>query len=132
MSALENVQRRHGFLENADMANFIRTKYQADDGTVHALRLSQAKSVIAGAAPAGAVNSSVKAKVSKSNREFGIRPRGVTIAMEVGADPDTFQKYAFIPILTETVYESAAYQLNANLTYDGDVWQIISRVAEDY
>lgn len=114
------------------MASFVRTKYEADNATIHALRLSPEKNVIAGTAPTGGVSSPIKVKVSKSKREFGISPRGVTIAREFGTNPDVFQKYVFIPVLTQTTFESGAYQLNANLTYDGDVWQIVARNPEDY
>ncbi len=114
------------------MASYVRTKYEADDDTIHAIRLSPAKNLIAGQAPAGAVNSAIKVKVSKSKREFGISPRGVTIAREFGTDPDVFQKYVFIPVLTEEIFDGAAYQLNATLQYEGEAWQIVARNPEDY
>jgi len=111
---------------------FTRTKYESDQGTVHAIRLSAKKVLIAGTPPAAAVDSPIKVKVSKSNREFGIRPRGITIAKEVGTAPDLFQKYAFIPILTEAAFGATSNQLNQAVSYDGDNWQIISRAAEDF
>lgn len=114
------------------MASFSNTKYEADDGTIHAIRLRPETVAIAGAAPGGAVDSSIKVKVTKSNREFGIRPRSITISQTKGTDPDTFKVYATIPILTEAAFAAAPAQLGAEVTYDGDTWTVVSRNAEDY
>jgi hypothetical protein len=111
---------------------YTRTKYESDEATIHAIRLSPEKAALAGTAPVAAVNSPIKTKISKSNREYGIRPRGVIIAREFGTAPDTFQKYAFIPKLTEADFGATAAQLNETVTYDGASWTIVSRIAEDY
>lgn len=110
----------------------VRTKYEDDDGTVYAMRLSPDFSARAGTPPAGAVTSNIKVKVSKSSREFGLRPRGVTLARTLGTAPDTFTKTTFLPALTPSAFNSAAFALNASVTIGSTVWEIVSKRAEDY
>lgn len=114
------------------MAAQVRTKYQGDDNTVYAMRLSPPFSEKAGTAPTGAVTSPIKAKVTKSTKEFGLRPRGVTLARTVGTAPDTFVKTTFLPVLTLTAFGTAAFALAAKITIDGVEWEVVSRRAEDY
>lgn len=110
----------------------VRTKYQGDDQTIYALRLSPPFAEKAGTAPTGAVSSPIKAKVSKSSKEFGLRPRGVTLARTLGTAPDTFVKTTFLPVLTLTAFGTPAFALAAKITIDGTEWEVISRRAEDY
>jgi hypothetical protein len=114
------------------MAAYTNTKYEADDGSIHAIRLRAATAAVAGAAPTGAVDSDIKVKVTKTNREFGIRPRSITISQTKGEGEDTFKIYATIPILTETAFDAAANQLGATVNYNGETWTVVSRNAEDY
>lgn len=109
-----------------------RAKYEADGGTIHAIRLRDVTVGVGGPEPAGAVNSPVKVKVSKSKREFGIRPRGVIIGLEVGTAPNIFTRYAFIPILTLASFTGTNFQLNSSITYKGGTWTVVSRQGEDY
>jgi hypothetical protein len=87
---------------------------------------------VAGAAPGGAVDSPIKVKISKSNREFGIRPRGVQLRRPVnpGATDKIFR--SFLPVLTETSFNSATFALDAQITISGTAWKIIGKVQEDY
>lgn len=109
------------------MPNF---KYQSGAGTVHKIRLSAARGAVAGAEPAGAVDSDILVKVSKSNREFGIRPRGLRLSRTITEGADTASLYAFLPVLTETAYN--AFALNATVTYGGDDWTIVAKQPEDF
>jgi hypothetical protein len=115
------------------MPALVRTKYESESGAIHSISLNPATNLIVGAAPAGAVTSPIKAKISKGTKEYGLRPRGVTIAKTFGVAPDTFTRTAFIPVLSKTVFATAAYQLNAVLTYKGTAdWIIVGRAQEDY
>ena len=109
-----------------------RTKYQGDDNTIYAIRMSPPFAEKAGTAPTGAVTSPIKAKVSKSGREFGLRPRGVTLSKTLGTAPDTFTKTTFLPCLTLTAFGSAVFALAAKITISGVEWEVVSRRAEDY
>lgn len=108
------------------------TKYEADSGLIHALILDPARFAQAGAPPTANIDSNIKAKVSKSNREFGIRPRGVRLARIVGVAPDTFRKYAFLPVLTPTAYNGTGFTVGSTVTIDGTAWEVVAKVPEDY
>lgn len=114
------------------MPAFERAKYESDRGTIHSIRLQPATLAVAGAQPAGAVDSDIKAKVTKTNREFGLRPRGVTIAITRGEGEETFTETAFIPVLTIAGFATAGFQLNAAIQYGGEAWTVVGRKAEDY
>lgn len=109
-----------------------RTKYQSDDDEVYALSLTPDFAAKAGTAPTGAVTSPIKVKVSKGNREYGLRPRGVTLARTIGTAPDTFTKTTFLPVLTATAFASATFALDAEITIGTTVWKVVGKRGEDY
>lgn len=112
------------------MAAQTRTKYESDGGLVHPIRMSPEKAALAGTAPTGAVDSSVSAMISKGNSEFGIRPRGVTLSYTVGTGATAYSKSVFLPVLTETAYDSAAFAIDATITYKGIACKVSAKVAE--
>lgn len=105
------------------------TKYEANGGSIHKIRLTSKTVTIAGAAPSGDVDSDIPAKVSKSNGEFGIRPRGLRLTRVVGTGATAFRQYAFVPVLTQTVWNG--FEVNGTVTYDGNSWTIATKVNED-
>ena len=109
-----------------------RAKYEADNGQIHLLTLDADRLAEAGAPPTGTSNSSIRAKISKTNREYGIRPRGVRLARTVGTAPDTFTKYSFLPVLTPAAFNGTGFTLGGTVTIGGTAWEIIARVTEDY
>lgn len=108
-----------------------RSKYQSDLGQIYSVQMSAGKLALAGDAPTGVTTSIVKAKISKSNREYGIRPRGVRIAREIGTAPDTFVKYGFLPALTPEALSRPVFAIGASISYAGFTWEIIAKVSED-
>lgn len=114
------------------MAAKTTTKYEANDGSIHQLLLEPTRFAQAGTPPTGEIDSNIKAKVSKGDREFGLRPRGVRLARVVGTAPDTFRKYTFLPVLTLTAFASAAFNIGATITIDGTAWEVVGKVPEDY
>ncbi len=109
-----------------------RTKYESDEGGIYALLLSPDYAAKAGTAPGGTVTSPIKAKVTKSSREYGIRPRGVTLSRVLGTAPETFTKSAFLPVLTPAAFSSATFALDAKITIGGIEWTIVGKRGEDY
>jgi len=114
-----------------------RTKYEADAGTIHVLRMSAGRIAAAGnAPPAAEINSPIKAKISKSNKEFGLKPRGIrlnrTLTAGSGANIVTSVRYAFLPILTKAIFDGATLAAETTITIGSIVWTIGERVAEDY
>lgn len=96
------------------------------------MRLSSAYAAVAGTEPAAAAGSPIYAKVSKSKREFGLRPRGARLARTVGSGDAAFQKYTFLPLRSITDAASATYAVGATITIDTVAWTVISLEAEDY
>lgn len=114
------------------MPLFSDTKYEADSGSIHKLRLQPKILAAAGTPPTGDVDSDILPKVSKSNGEYGIRPRYVRGSTIIGTSPNDFRKYIKVPVLTPTAFASAGFQLNASITVDSVAYTIISRFPEDY
>lgn len=111
---------------------YVRTKYEAENGQIHPLRLSAPYAASAGTEPGTPTTSSIPAKVSKGNREFGLRPRGVRLARTVGTGANAFTKSSFLPLRSKADASSSLYADNADVTVGGIVWTVVSRVAEDY
>jgi len=119
---------------------YTRTKYEDNFGEIHAIRLNSKTAAVTGnAAPTGAVSSSIKAKVSKNNREHGLRPRIAVLAREIsagggdgGGETITATKYARIPVLTQAVWDGNAFKEDQSITYAGSTWKVVGRLAEDY
>ena len=107
-------------------------KYEAENQVVHGLLLDPDRAAVAGAEPAGAIGSPIRASVSKGNREHGLRPRGVRLVRTIGTAPDTFKRYSFLPVLTITAYASAAFNVGTVIQIDGIDWTISAKVGEDY
>lgn len=88
--------------------NFIISKYEADSGEIHPVRI-QPETVIAGTnpAPAGAITSSIRAKVGGSRREYGLHCRTIRVTWTVPAThPDGYKDGGTItiPILGAAAY----------------------------
>lgn len=116
---------------------FITKKYETDEGAIINLRMSEEyAAVAANTEPAGPVSLSIYAKKSKTNREFGLRPRGVRISVSgevtVGDSTRNVKVFAFLPILTPTVFDSNTFDPDQTVTINGVAWKIQSRVQEDF
>lgn len=114
------------------MAALTLGKYEADSGDIHPIRMATERYNAAGTPPTGEINNDINVKVSKSDREFGIRPRGVRLVRTLGTAPDTFKRYSFLPVLTETAYSGAGFNKGAEVTVDGVAWTVAAKVAEDF
>lgn len=110
----------------------VRTKYEADSGTIHSLKMSPAYAAVAGTEPAGDANSRIKVQISKGNREHGLRPRGVRLARTIGVAPNTFVKYTFLPLRSQADAVNAAYRNGATVAIGGTDWEVIGFQPEDY
>lgn len=111
---------------------YTKTKYEAENGDIHPLRLTASYAAAAGTVPGGAVTNPIPAKVSKGNREFGLRPRGVRLSRTIGTGATAFTKTGFLPLRSKADATSETYAENSDITVDGITWTIVSRVPEDY
>lgn len=107
--------------------DFSRLKYECDAGDVCPVKIQPetAAATFAGTAndePAGAITMNQFARVNKTNREYGTRPRFITAEWD-GAPPAGYSANGVIKIaiLTTAVYNgiallSAGVYLGANIT----------------
>lgn len=114
------------------MAVKTTVKYESNSGSLHSLLLDPDRASEAGTEPTGTEVSKIKAQISKTNKEFGLRPRGVRLARTIGTAPDTFKKYTFLPVLTPAEFNSATFALGATITIGTTNWVIVGAVEEDY
>lgn len=114
------------------MANRVKTKYEADNSKIHRLYLNSDDAAKAGTEPTADIDDDIIAKVSKGNREFGLRPRGVRLSRLAGTAPDQFYRYKFLPLRSKADYTSSTYAKGQTVTIGTVTWTIDSKVPEDY
>lgn len=94
---------------------FSKTKYEADNDDIHPIRcqpetLELAKGGTTNSAPAGNITAdALRAKVSRGNREYGLRPRYLNLVFD--SDPPTGYKtgsYMRVPILKKSTFDAIA------------------------
>jgi hypothetical protein len=100
--------------------------YNANDGEIYKIRLTDVTAGAGGFTSQTGFTSEVYAKVSKSNREFGIRPRGVRVSRMDG----NAKVYRFLPVATPAALEAILAAGNVNI--GGEGWNVTTSVAEDY
>lgn len=107
-------------------------KYASNDGTrIYAMKLSSAKAEIAGTAPTGAVTEPIRAKVTRSKRENGFKPRYVTATTPNGATVGSTVAFETFPVLTKSAFDGSTFALGATLTYKTLTYTIVSKQDED-
>lgn len=109
-----------------------RTKYLSDSDTVHEIRMSSDRIAKAGTAPTGEIDSPIPAKVSKSNRQYGLRPRGVRLTRPLNPTATDKIYYSFLPVLTPTALAGNAFNKGATVQIGSTDWKVLARVNEDY
>jgi len=107
------------------------SKYEADDGDIKPIRLSAATIAAAGTPPGGAVTDPDYVKVSKGNREFGMRPRGVRLSRNIGSATVPNMRYKFLPVLTPAAFNGAAFAVGSEVTVGGNTWTVVAKMPED-
>lgn len=110
----------------------VTQRYTCDNAIVVGLRLSTEKAALSGTETASPIDNKIKPKISKSNQEYGLRPRYVVIARVVGTAPDTFRKYAQLPVLSVSDFATPTFAIGASITYKGLTWEVIAQCPEDF
>lgn len=108
---------------------FKVTKYESDAGDIHPIRINTTTESAAGTPPSGDVDNDIRVKITKTNREYGLRPRYVVVARTVGTAPNQFKRYRKIPMLTQTAWDDFAVPISlGTVTYD----ELTSKEPEDF
>lgn len=113
------------------MVTFARSKYEADNDDIYKIRLATETAVVAGTVPGGAVTQKEFVKVSKSNREYGLRPRGVRLRRNINTPALPIIRYKFLPLRSKADAGAAAYAPEAEVQIGGITWIVNDFVAED-
>jgi hypothetical protein len=105
---------------------FETYSYIDDGGDSKPIRLTAETAAAGSFAIAASLDDSDFVKVSKSSREFGMRPRGVRARLrEAGGRI----RYKFFPMPTPAAQTAA---LNARtVNYNGAIWNVTAPVPED-
>jgi hypothetical protein len=104
--------------------------YQTDDGPLHPIRMSAAKLALAGAVPSGGTYPPF-VKISKSTREFGIRPRYALATTPNGATVGPTVAYERFICLTDTGFGTAPFAVGSTFTYKSKTYTVVKLVPED-
>lgn len=109
---------------------FTRSRYEADDGKIYAVRVQPETITTANPAPTAALTPGLpSAKVGKGIRGYGVGTRYIT-AKWTGTVPDGYDANGVlrIPILTIAAYTGIA--LNSTFTYLGQPTVVIGKTGE--
>lgn len=113
--------------------NFIRSSYQARNGTIYPCRIqpetaSLTIGSVANDPPAGPIDGSITARMRGSRRRFGVTARKVSLEF-TGALPDGYSGDPVdVPVLSPGVFDG--YNPGAAGTYLGQAVVLISKTAE--
>lgn len=113
----------------AKQGAFIKGKYEADNGDIYPIRI-QPETVIASVnpAPTGAVDQTIKARVSGSRRRYGVKARNARFGRTVGTGDDQAQQYVTLPILTPAAFEGLTEA--DTITYNGSTYTFVGKTGE--
>ncbi len=121
------------------MADFEIVKYQTDKGNIFNCRMDSFDAVqtVAGDEPAGAVTENLTILVSKSDREFGIRPRLAIYGRPLGQDNvpgDRYVRagtaYKRVAILTAERFNALNKDTAPNIVIGGVTFAFKSKMSE--
>lgn len=119
------------------MAGIQRVKYQTDEDNVFNVLLDEATGIdtLIGTLPTGAYTENMTIRVTKNNKEVGIRPRMVLLARTINANAadanclvQTAQRYKRVPIPTQTRWD--AITLNSAFTIGGQSYIVAKKINE--
>lgn len=114
-----------------------RVKYETDAGSIFNVILdaSTGISAIIGTLPGGTYTENMTVRVSKNNKEVGIRPRQVLLSREIGEDTSvetclvmTGFRYKTVPIPTKTRWDAIAD--NATFVIAGTTYKVKKKISE--
>lgn len=114
------------------MPALVQTKYEDDAGRIHPFAMTADYFAATSSASAAAVTDELRPKISKTKREYGLKPRGVRLSRTVGVAPNTFKKYTFLAVIGAVAFASAEYSVGTEITINGVAWTVIAKVPEEY
>ena len=114
------------------MVEIVRKKYKADSGTIHPIRVgADIAAIAANSEPSGEImDGAPTVKVSKTVREFGIKPRHLVLFREFGTPPDIVRKYKIFPIFDLGQFTDPAFNIGTTIKLGTVTWTILDKKRE--
>ncbi len=114
-----------------------RVKYATDSGSIFNVLLDESDGIdtLIGAPPTGDYTENMTVRVSKNNKEVGIKPRQVLLSRTIGS-PDTVtnclvqgaDRYKRVPIPTIERWDEI--ELQADFTIAGTAYKVQKKISE--
>lgn len=118
---------------------FVREIYESNSGSFHAIRVQPETTLLTDGTTvndggAGPIDSPLRAKVSRTSREYGLRPRNITFEFDDGEAPVGYENRAQIrlAVLTPAAYQAYTAAPNISLTYLGGTGIVVGQQDEDF
>lgn len=118
---------------------FVREIYEDDNGVFHPIRCQPETTLLTDGTTvndggAGPVDSAQPAKISRSSREYGLKPRTVTFEFDDGQAPTGYENraQAVLPVLTPAAYAAYTAAPRTQLTYLGGTGIVVNQSNEDF
>lgn len=112
------------------MASRFRVKYQSNFGSIHQMLITPEMANVVGTEPPGAVDSPLKAKVTRSRNAYGLKPRTVTASIQRGTTPFVYSERIVVPVLTNAEWIGPSFADDSTVNYKGEAWTIVGRSPE--
>lgn len=119
------------------MPGIQRLKYETNNGSIFNVLLDDNTGVdsLIGSPPTGEYTENMTIRISKNNKEVGIRPRQVLLSRNIGGNAaeanclvQTATRYKRVAIPTEARWDAIA--LNAKFTIGGTEYTVSKKVNE--
>lgn len=113
--------------------------YESNRGTFHAIRVQPETELLTDGtvvndSAAGPIDSALRAKVSRTSREYGLRPRTITFRFDPGQEPEDHAEGSTVrlPILTPEAFDTYTATPQYPLTYKGGTGVVVGNSGEDF
>lgn len=104
--------------------------YTDNDGDTHFCRVGTKAFAAGGFTTGSSPSSKIPAKVSKNNKEFGLRPRMLAISRPANPGPTEKVYRQRIPIATQSLWNAST--VGSTIGYGGETWVVDDQIPEDY
>jgi hypothetical protein len=118
---------------------FVREIYESDSGSFHAIRCQPETTLLTDGTTvndggAGPIDSTQPAKITRSSREYGLKPRTITFEFDDGEAPTGYENRAQVrlPVLTPAAYAAYTSVPRKQLTYLGGTGIVLNATNEDF
>ena len=115
----------------------MKVKYEFDSGAIGLIQVSKAKGAVASnTVPTAAVDTKLRASMSKNKGEAGVKPRYVSLTRTINVTAPTpafdVVKTSTLAILSKSVFDGATFDVGKTVTINSIVWTVADKFPESY